>query len=310
MSIGEFARRSRLSPKALRLYDELGLLEPARVDDDSGYRYYSASQLDRAQLIAALRQLQIPLAEIKSIVDLEPDAAAGGSPSTGTPSRPNTRLAETSPATSSTVCKERGMPCMKSPHGTSLPAAFCRSSATWKELMAYGRSAKSSSRSCATTPTEDGWAGGSLLLHLVGRGQRRQRRPPGIVPAGAHRSGGAARIRVPELVLRMNRHTVRRSSSSADRPHRTGAVPAHHPVAARLEPRAQGATDRPGRKDDVPRRRDRTGARPKVPTATSRSQSTDQPSARFEARLTLKAGPSPSRPTSLVSRQRCASPYP
>ncbi len=76
MSIGEFARRSRLSPKALRLYDELGLLDPARVDDDSGYRYYSASQLDRAGLIAALRQLQIPLAEIKLIVSLEPDAAA------------------------------------------------------------------------------------------------------------------------------------------------------------------------------------------------------------------------------------------
>ena len=76
MSIGEFARRSRLSPKALRLYDELGLLEPARVDDDSGYRYYSATQVDRARLIAALRQLQIPLAEIKSIADLEPHAAA------------------------------------------------------------------------------------------------------------------------------------------------------------------------------------------------------------------------------------------
>jgi DNA-binding transcriptional MerR regulator len=70
------AKRPRLSPKALRLYDQLGLLEPARVDDDSGYRYYSASQLDRAQLIAAVRQLQIPLAEIKSIVDLEPAAAA------------------------------------------------------------------------------------------------------------------------------------------------------------------------------------------------------------------------------------------
>src|ERR1700729_3097555 len=76
MSIGEFARRSRLSAKALRLYGELGLLEPARVDDGSGYRHYSASQLDRARLIAALRQLQIPLAEIKLIVSLEPDAAA------------------------------------------------------------------------------------------------------------------------------------------------------------------------------------------------------------------------------------------
>jgi hypothetical protein len=59
MSIGEFAKRSRLSPKALRLYDELALLTPARVDDGSGYRYYTRSQLDRARLIAALRQLQI-----------------------------------------------------------------------------------------------------------------------------------------------------------------------------------------------------------------------------------------------------------
>jgi DNA-binding transcriptional MerR regulator len=76
MSIGEFARRSRLSAKALRLYDELGLLEPARVDAESGYRYYSASQFDRAWLIAVLRQLQIPLAEIKSLVALDSDAAA------------------------------------------------------------------------------------------------------------------------------------------------------------------------------------------------------------------------------------------
>ena len=48
MSIGEFARRSRLSPKALRLYDELGLLTPVRVDDNSGYRLYVADQLEQA----------------------------------------------------------------------------------------------------------------------------------------------------------------------------------------------------------------------------------------------------------------------
>jgi DNA-binding transcriptional MerR regulator len=76
MSIGEFARRSQLSPKALRIYDDLGLLPPARVEEDSGYRYYKKSQLDRARLIAGLRQLQISLAEIKSILDLEPEAAA------------------------------------------------------------------------------------------------------------------------------------------------------------------------------------------------------------------------------------------
>jgi DNA-binding transcriptional MerR regulator len=76
MSIGEFAGLSRLSPKALRLYDELGLLEPARVDDSSGYRFYSGDQLERARLIAALRQLQVPLAEIRALLALAPADAA------------------------------------------------------------------------------------------------------------------------------------------------------------------------------------------------------------------------------------------
>jgi DNA-binding transcriptional MerR regulator len=76
MSIGEFARDSRLSAKALRLYDELGLLPPARVDEVSGYRFYEPGQLKQARLIAALRQLQVPLAEIKAILPLEPDQAA------------------------------------------------------------------------------------------------------------------------------------------------------------------------------------------------------------------------------------------
>jgi DNA-binding transcriptional MerR regulator len=76
MGIGEFARRSRLSAKALRLYDELGLLPPARVDEDSGYRLYEPGQLKQARLIAALRQLQMPLADIKAILPLEPIQAA------------------------------------------------------------------------------------------------------------------------------------------------------------------------------------------------------------------------------------------
>jgi DNA-binding transcriptional MerR regulator len=76
MSIGEFSRRSRLSPKALRLYDELGLLLPARVDGGSGYRFYAAAQLEQARFVAAMRQLQIPLTDIKAIVGLEPATAA------------------------------------------------------------------------------------------------------------------------------------------------------------------------------------------------------------------------------------------
>jgi DNA-binding transcriptional MerR regulator len=76
MSIGEFARLSRLSAKALRLYDELGLLPPARVDPGSGYRWYAAGQLDNARLVASLRQIGVPLTQIQLILSLEPEAAA------------------------------------------------------------------------------------------------------------------------------------------------------------------------------------------------------------------------------------------
>ena len=72
MSIGEFARRSRLSPKALRLYDGLGLLSPARVDELSGYRYYEGAQLGQARLIAALRQAGVPLSTVKELLALGP----------------------------------------------------------------------------------------------------------------------------------------------------------------------------------------------------------------------------------------------
>jgi len=72
MSIGEFARRSRLSPKALRLYDGIGLLSPARVDGLSGYRYYEGTQLEQARLIATLRQVGVPLSTVKELLALGP----------------------------------------------------------------------------------------------------------------------------------------------------------------------------------------------------------------------------------------------
>nr|WP_232029167.1 MerR family transcriptional regulator [Streptomyces lincolnensis] len=68
LTIGAFAARSRLSAKALRLYDRLGLLAPAHVDEVSGYRYYRADQIERARLVALLRQLDMPLARIAEVV--------------------------------------------------------------------------------------------------------------------------------------------------------------------------------------------------------------------------------------------------
>ena len=61
VTIGAFARASRLSPKALRLYDSLGLLTPAHVDEVSGYRFYRTDQLEQARLVAWLRRLGMPL---------------------------------------------------------------------------------------------------------------------------------------------------------------------------------------------------------------------------------------------------------
>jgi len=66
--IGQFAAASRLSTKALRLYDENGLLAPARVDPDSGYRFYRLEQLRDATLIGLLRRAGMPLAEIRSFL--------------------------------------------------------------------------------------------------------------------------------------------------------------------------------------------------------------------------------------------------
>jgi DNA-binding transcriptional MerR regulator len=76
ISIGEFARRSRLSLKALRLYDKRGVLVPARVDPASGYRYYDTAQLDDARLVVMMRQLQLPLRTVKKLLACDPADAA------------------------------------------------------------------------------------------------------------------------------------------------------------------------------------------------------------------------------------------
>ncbi|WP_031049308.1 MerR family transcriptional regulator [Streptomyces sp. NRRL F-5650] len=76
LTIGAFAKASRLSPKALRLYDELGLLPPAHVDPVTGYRRYAPDQVERARLVAWLRRLGMPLVRIRHVCSLDAAAAA------------------------------------------------------------------------------------------------------------------------------------------------------------------------------------------------------------------------------------------
>lgn len=71
LSIGEFATVTHLSIRTLRRYHEAGLLEPDHVDPHTGYRYYSAAQIPPAQVIHRLRELDVPLAEVKAILATE-----------------------------------------------------------------------------------------------------------------------------------------------------------------------------------------------------------------------------------------------
>jgi DNA-binding transcriptional MerR regulator/effector-binding domain-containing protein len=68
VTIGDFSRASHLSVKTLRHYHEVGLLEPSEVDPDNGYRYYSEDQIPLAQVIRRLRGLQMPVADVKSVL--------------------------------------------------------------------------------------------------------------------------------------------------------------------------------------------------------------------------------------------------
>ena len=76
LTIGEFARRSWLSPRALRLYEAQGLLVPVTVDERTGYRWYRVEQLEVARLVARLRRLGMPLARIVEVVGAPDPRAA------------------------------------------------------------------------------------------------------------------------------------------------------------------------------------------------------------------------------------------
>ena len=75
LSIGDFSRMTYLTVKALRHYHDIGVLEPVEIDASSGYRYYAPSQVAVAQTVRRLRDLGMPLEEIRVIVK-EPDSAA------------------------------------------------------------------------------------------------------------------------------------------------------------------------------------------------------------------------------------------
>ena len=72
LRIGQFSRRGRVSVKALRHYEAIGLLRPAHVDAATGYRYYEPAQLDELHRLMVLRALGLPLERIRLLLQDTP----------------------------------------------------------------------------------------------------------------------------------------------------------------------------------------------------------------------------------------------
>ena len=75
LTISAFAEAVGLTPSALRFYDDAGLLAPATVDRHNGYRYYDDSQRRRAILVRQMRELDVPLVTMRTVLDGRPGQA-------------------------------------------------------------------------------------------------------------------------------------------------------------------------------------------------------------------------------------------
>ena len=72
LTIGEYAAATQLTAKALRLYDEQGLIKPSVVDSATGYRYYHADQVAKGRLVRALRDMSLSLAQVAQVLAMSP----------------------------------------------------------------------------------------------------------------------------------------------------------------------------------------------------------------------------------------------
>ncbi len=103
LTIGQFGRLAQLSRKALRLYDQRGLLLPTRTDPDSGYRYYGRDQVAVARRIRQLRSMGMALDRVGEVLAAryaDPVAPLGSfGPSSAAP-KSNWRPARLSPGCS------------------------------------------------------------------------------------------------------------------------------------------------------------------------------------------------------------------
>jgi DNA-binding transcriptional MerR regulator len=143
VSIGDFSRMTHLSIKALRFYHDQGLLEPARIDPDSGYRFYDPAQVPVAQVIRRFRDLDMPLDQVKAVL-LAPDLQTRTKEIISHLASMETKLAELQMSVASLRALLEGPPARPDVEFRSIPATrvlAVRATVTAEEAWAWGTGA-------------------------------------------------------------------------------------------------------------------------------------------------------------------------
>jgi len=138
--IGDFSRMTHLSIKALRFYHDQGLLQPARIDPASGYRYYDPGQVPVAQVIRRFRDLDMPVEQVKAILQA-PDVETRTEEIVAHLTAMESKLAELQLSVASLRALLEGPPVRPAVEFRSIPAApalAVRATVTAEEAWAWG----------------------------------------------------------------------------------------------------------------------------------------------------------------------------
>jgi DNA-binding transcriptional MerR regulator len=143
VSIGDFSRMTHLSVKALRFYHDQGLLEPARIDPATGYRFYDTGQVPVAQVIRRFRDLDMPLDQVRAVLRA-PDTQTRTREIIAHLTAMEARLAEMQMSVASLRALLEGPPVRPEVEFRSIPAAHVlaiRETVTAEQAWAWGSDA-------------------------------------------------------------------------------------------------------------------------------------------------------------------------
>jgi DNA-binding transcriptional MerR regulator len=164
LTVGDFSRITHLSVKTLRHYHEVGLLAPATVNPGTGYRYYSADQIPTAQVIRRLRDLEMPVGEVRAVLGA-PGAAARNALIAAHLSRLEAQLSQTMTAVESLrnlLQPPDGAPAIKHRSVPATPAAAIAAVVDRADVLAWWQGALGELRASIDGPLREYYLHGAI----------------------------------------------------------------------------------------------------------------------------------------------------